>query len=250
MCIALDNVIVSCPVVQSALIGGSGEITTSTREDAEKILNQLKYGSLPITLSIESSRTVSATLGANSVQASIVAGMVGLIIVALFMIIYYRLPGLLATIALIIYAIIIYAVHKFVPITLTLSGIAGFILSIGLAVDANVLIFARLKEELRNKRSLLRAVDAGFDEAWPAIRDSSASTLITSAILFVFGNSFGVSLIKGFALTLALGILLSLFTAVVVTRTFLRLIVRNGALQSLWLYEISNDPDLQEQSAV
>lgn len=250
MCIVLDNVIVSCPVVQSALVGGSGEITTNSREDAEKILNQLKYGSLPITLSIESSRTVSATLGANSVQASILAGMVGLIVVAVFMIIYYRLPGLIATVALIIYAIVIYAVHKFIPITLTLSGIAGFILSIGLAVDANILIFARLKEELRNKRSLLRAVDVGFDEAWPAIRDSSASTLITSAILFVFGNSFGVSLIKGFALTLALGILLSLFTAVVVTRTFLRLIVRNGSLQSLWLYEINKDPDLQEQSVV
>lgn len=250
MCIVLDNVIVSCPVVQSALVGGSGEITTNSREDAEKILNQLKYGSLPITLSIESSRTVSATLGANSVQASILAGMVGLIVVAVFMIIYYRLPGLIATVALIIYAIVIFAVHKFIPITLTLSGIAGFILSIGLAVDANILIFARLKEELRNKRSLLRAVDVGFDEAWPAIRDSSASTLITSAILFVFGNSFGVSLIKGFALTLALGILLSLFTAVVVTRTFLRLIVRNGSLQSLWLYEINKDPDLQEQSVV
>jgi preprotein translocase subunit SecD len=247
MCIVLDNVVVSCPVVQSALIGGSGEITTSTREDAEKILNQLKYGSLPITLSIESSRTVSATLGANSVQASIVAGMVGLIIVALFMMIYYRLPGVLATVALIIYTIIIYAVHKVIPITLTLSGIAGFILSIGLAVDANVLIFARLKEELRNKRSLLRAVDAGFDEAWPAIRDSSASTLITSAILFVFGNSFGVSLIKGFALTLALGILLNLFTAVVVTRTFLRLVVRVKAAQSLWFYEIDSDTDLREQ---
>lgn len=247
MCIVLDNTIVSCPVVQSALIGGSGEITTNTRDDAEKILNQLKYGSLPVTLTIESSRTVSATLGANSVQASIVAGLVGLIVVAVFMVIYYRLPGLLATIALIIYTIIIFAVHKLVPITLTLSGIAGFILSIGLAVDANVLIFARLKEELRNKRSFLRAVESGFDEAWPAIRDSSASTLITSAILFVFGNSFGVSLIKGFALTLALGILLNLFTAVVVTRTFLRLVVRSDAAHAPWLYETGSDPDVAQQ---
>jgi len=245
----LDNTVVSCPVIQSALVGGSGEITTNTREDAEKILNQLKYGSLPVTLSIESSRTVSATLGANSVQASIVAGLVGLIIVAVFMVVYYRLPGLLATVALIIYTIIIFAVHKLVPITLTLSGIAGFILSIGLAVDANVLIFARLKEELRNKRSFLRAVEAGFDEAWPAIRDSSASTLITSAILFLFGNSFGVSLIKGFALTLALGILLNLFTAVVVTRTFLRMVVRNESAHATWLYEVGSDPDVSEQPA-
>lgn len=247
MCIVLDNVVVSCPVIQSALIGGSGEITTGTREDAEKILNQLKYGSLPVTLTIDSSRTVSATLGANSVAASTTAGIVGLIVVALFMILYYRLPGLLATLALVIYTIIIFAIHKLVPITLTLSGIAGFILSIGLAVDANVLIFARLKEELRNKRSLLRAIESGFEEAWPAIRDSSASTLITSAILFVFGNSFGVSLIKGFALTLALGILLNLFTAVVVTRTFLRLVVKLQAAQNLWLYEIDSTSDLREQ---
>lgn len=247
MCIALDNVIVSCPVIQSALVGGSGEITSATREEAEQILNQLKYGSLPVTLTIESSRTVSATLGANSVAASIVAGLVGLIVVGLFMMLYYRLPGVLATIALVIYTVIIFAIHKLVPITLTLSGIAGFILSVGLAVDANVLIFARLKEELRNKRSLARAVEAGFEEAWPAIRDSSASTLITSAILFVFGNSFGVSLIKGFALTLALGVLLNLFTAVVVTRTFLRLVVRAKAAQSLWLYEIDSETDLREQ---
>ena len=247
MCIVLDNVVVSCPVIQSALVGGSGEITTGSREDAEKILNQLKYGSLPVTLTIESSRTVSATLGANSVAASTTAGFVGLIVVALFMIFYYRLPGVLATVALIIYTIIIFAVHKLIPITLTLSGIAGFILSIGLAVDANVLIFARLKEELRNKRSLLRAIESGFEEAWPAIRDSSASTLITSAILFVFGNSFGVSLIKGFALTLALGILLNLFTAVVVTRTFLRLVVKLNAAQNLWLYEIDSTTDLREQ---
>lgn len=247
MCIVLDNTVVSCPVIQSALVGGSGEITTGSREDAEKILNQLKYGSLPVTLSIESSRTVSATLGANSVAASTTAGIVGLIVVALFMIFYYRLPGVLATVALMIYTVIIFAVHKLVPITLTLSGIAGFILSIGLAVDANVLIFARLKEELRNKRSLLRAIEAGFEEAWPAIRDSSASTLITSAILFVFGNSFGVSLIKGFALTLALGILLNLFTAVVVTRTFLRLVVKLNAAQNLWLYEIDSSTDLREQ---
>jgi preprotein translocase subunit SecD len=176
---------------------------------------------------------------------------VGLIVVAIFMVLYYRLPGVLATLALIIYSVIIFAIHKLVPITLTLSGIAGFILSIGLAVDANVLIFARLKEELRNRRSLARAVEAGFEEAWPAIRDSSMSTLITSAILFMFGNSFGVSLIKGFSLTLALGILLNLFTAVIVTRTFLRMVVQTEFAQSLWLYEIDDDNHAspQEQGA-
>lgn len=251
MCIVLDNVVVSCPVIQDALIGGNGEISTNTREDAETILNQLKYGSLPITLAVESSRTVSATLGANSVQASIVAGLVGLIIVAIFMVIYYRLPGVLATLALVVYALLIFAIHKWVPITLTLSGIAGFILSIGLAVDANVLIFARLKEELRNGRSLGRAVEAGFDEAWPAIRDSSMSTLITSFILFMFGNSFGVSLIKGFALTLGLGVLLNLFTAVIVTRTFLRMVIQLNAAQSLWFYEIDDQaPPASGEAAV
>jgi len=250
MCIVLDNVVVSCPVIQDALIGGNGEISTNTREDAETILNQLKYGSLPITLAVESSRTVSATLGANSVQASIVAGLVGLVIVALFMIVYYRLPGLLATLALALYALLIFAIHKLVPITLTLSGIAGFILSIGLAVDANVLIFARLKEELRNGRSLGRAVEAGFDEAWPAIRGSSMSTLITSFILFMFGNSFGVSLIKGFALTLGLGVLLNLFTAIIVTRTYLRMVVQLDAAQSLWLYEIDDQAQPASGEAV
>lgn len=245
MCIVLDNVVFSCPVVQAALIGGSGEITTNTRADAERIYNQLKYGALPIGLQVESSRTVSATLGQDSVDASIRAGIIGLSVVALFMIFFYRMPGVLAVIALLIYTAISFAIYKLIPITLTLPGIAGFILSIGLAVDANVLIFARLKEELRKGRSLRVAVDAGFDEAWPAIRDSSASTIITSMILFVFGNSFGVSLIVGFALTLSLGVILSLFTAVVVTRTLLRLVGPIDALQNPWLYDVTDAAALQ-----
>jgi preprotein translocase subunit SecD len=152
------------------------------------------------------------------------------------MILYYRLPGLLAVVALLIYTALNFALYRLIPITLTLPGIAGFILSIGLAVDANVLIFARLKEELRRKKELRVAVELGFNEAWSAIRDSSVSTLITSAILWLFGNSLGVSLIKGFAFTLGLGIILSLFTAVVMTRTFLRLIVPLNP--SLWFFEI------------
>jgi len=247
MCIVLDGVVFSCPTIQATLVGGSGEITTGTRADAERIYNQLKYGALPVTFDIESSRTVSATLGQDSVQASIIAGAVGLIVVALFMLLYYRLPGLLATVALLIYTAISFALYRLIPITLTLAGIAGFILSIGLAVDANVLIFARLKEELRRGKSLRAAVEAGFDEAWPAIRDSNASTLITSAILFIFGNSFGVSIIKGFALTLGLGILVSLFTAITVTRTFLRLIVPLRLAQNPWMYEIDEAPGLEGQ---
>jgi preprotein translocase subunit SecD len=225
MCIVLDNRVQSCPVIQSALVNGSGEITTATQQDAQNIYTQLKFGALPVSFDVESNRTVSATLGQDSVRVSIVAGVVGLVVVALFMILYYRLPGLLATLALLIYTAITFAFYRLIPITLTLAGIAGFILSIGLAVDANVLIFARLKEELRRGKSLRTAVEAGFDEAWPAIRDSNASTLITSAILYLFGNRFGVSIIKGFALTLGLGIVISLFTAITVTRTFLRLIV-------------------------
>jgi preprotein translocase subunit SecD len=245
MCIVLDNVVNSCATIQSALLGGSGQITTGTRAEAERLYTQLKYGALPVALQVESSRTVSATLGQDSVNASLLAGAVGLIIVALFMILYYRLPGVLATLALLIYTAISFALYRLIPITLTLAGIAGFILSIGLAVDANVLIFARLKEELRRGKSLRNAVEAGFSEAWPAIRDSNASTLITSAILFLFGNSFGVSIIKGFALTLGLGIIISMFTAIVVTRTFLRLIVPLQMAQNPWMFELEAAPGLE-----
>ena len=245
MCIVLDNVVFSCPVIQQALVGGSGEITTRTQADAERIYNELKYGALPVRLDVESNRTVSATLGQDSVAASILAGVVGLVVVALFMLLFYRLPGVLATIALLIYTGIVFAFYRLIPITLTLAGIAGFILSIGLAVDANVLIFARLKEELRRGKSLRAAVEAGFNEAWPAIRDSNASTLITSAILYFFGNSFGVSIIKGFALTLGLGIIVSLFTAITVTRTFLRLIVPLGFAQNPWMFELEEAPGLE-----
>jgi len=247
MCIVLDNVVNSCATIQSALIGGSGEITTATRAEAERLFTQLKYGALPVALQVESSRTVSATLGQDSVNASLLAGAVGLVIVALFMILYYRLPGVLATVALLIYTALSFALYRLIPITLTLAGIAGFILSIGLAVDANVLIFARLKEELRHGKSLRAAVEAGFSEAWPAIRDSNASTLITSAILFLFGNSFGVSIIKGFALTLGLGIVVSLFTAITVTRTFLRLIVPLRMAQNPWMFELESAPGLERE---
>jgi preprotein translocase subunit SecD len=245
MCIVLDNTVFSCPVIQQPLVGGSGQITTQTAADATRIFNQLKYGALPVRLDVESNRTVSATLGQDSVAASELAGVVGLIVVALFMLLYYRLPGLLATIALLIYTALVFAFYRLIPITLTLAGIAGFILSIGLAVDANVLIFARLKEELRRGKSLRMAVEAGFDEAWPAIRDSNASTLITSAILYFFGNSFGVSIIKGFALTLGLGIIISLFTAITVTRTLLRLIVSLPWAQNPWMFELEEAPGLE-----
>ncbi|HEU4322119.1 MAG TPA: protein translocase subunit SecD [Roseiflexaceae bacterium] len=246
MCIVLDNVVYSCPQIQSPLVNGSGEITTSTREDMEQIFSQLKYGALPVSLVVESSRTVSASLGQDSVDASLLAGIVGLAVVGLFMILYYRLPGVLATIALLIYTALSFAIYKTIPVTLTLAGIAGFIISLGMAVDANVLIFARLKEELRRGRTMRFALDAAFKEAWPAIRDSSVATLITSVILFMFGNSFGVSIIKGFALTLGLGTVLSLFTAVVVTNTLLRLIASLRFAQNPWMFELDRAPGLDQ----
>lgn len=236
MCIVLDNTVVSCPQVNAALTDGSGIIETNSVEDRDAILNQLKYGALPIPLVVETTRTITATLGQESVRASIVAGSVGLIVVALFMVLFYRFPGVLATLALIIYTLISFAIYRFVPITLTLPGIAGFILSIGLAVDANVLIFARLREEYRRGRDIRSALELGFKESWPAIRDSSVSTLITCAVLFVFGSNFGVSIIQGFALTLGLGILVSLFTAIVVTRTFLRLSAPLFTESRAWLF--------------
>jgi preprotein translocase subunit SecD len=245
MCIVLDNVVVSCPIIQSALIDGSGEITVQDRAAVDQLYNQLRYGALPTSLSVESSRSVSATLGEDSVNASVIAGIVGLTVVVLFMLLYYRLPGFLAVVALMIYTAITFALYKLIPVTLTSAGIAGFILSIGVAVDANVLIFARLKEELRKGKGLRPAIEAGFEEAWPAIRDSSVATLITSTILFLFGNSFGVSIVTGFALTLGLGIIISLFTAVVVTRTLLRLIVPLRFVQNPWLFELEEAAGLE-----
>lgn len=246
MCIVLDNKIISCPQINAALTDGSGIIEMNDTAQRDLLLNQLKYGALPVPLEIETSRTVSATLGQDSVNTSIVAGIAGLLVVALFMVLFYRMPGALAALALLIYTGISFAIYRLIPITLTLPGIAGFILSIGLAVDANVLIFARLREEYRRGRDIRAALELGFDESWPAIRDSSVSTLITSIVLFLFGNSFGVSIIKGFALTLGLGIIISLFTAVVVTRTFLRLAAPLFTERHAWLYGIDRRTSVSE----
>ncbi len=250
MAIILDNQVQSVATIQDTL-PGEGQISTGSIADRDAIFNVLKYGSLPVPFEVQSSRSVSATLGDASIRSSQIAGVIGLLAVALFMLAYYRLPGLVADLALMIYTAISFALYRFVPITLTLAGIAGFILSIGLAVDANVLIFSRLKEELRRGLPLATAVERGFDEAWPSIRDSNASTLITSLILYWFGSSFGVSIIKGFAITLALGIIVSLFTAVVITRTFLRMIVASGRFRNPALYAVGDlsAPQLNQSSA-
>jgi preprotein translocase subunit SecD len=237
MPIVLDKKVISSPSIQGPIPGGSGEITGVTLNEARVLAVQIKYGALPVALRVLETRKISATLGQDAIDKSFVAGAVGLGLVILFMLVYYRLPGLVADLALIVYSLVTAAVFKLVPVTLTLAGIAGFILSIGMAVDANVLIFARLKEELRSGKTLAAAVEAGFDHAWPSIRDSNASTLMTCAILFWFGSTFGgASIIKGFALTLAIGVLISLFSAILVTRTFLRAIIRTGPAQSKWAF--------------
>jgi preprotein translocase subunit SecD len=224
--IVLDKTLISAPRVDSAITTGSGVITGSfTYQSANQLAVQLRYGSLPIPLKVIESRTVGPTLGQDSLRKSTMAGVIGLIVVVLFMAIYYRLPGFLADLALLVYASVTFALFKFIPVTLTLPGVAGFVLSVGVAVDANVLIFERMKEELRSGRTVYQAIDMGFSRAWPSIRDSNISTLITCLILYWFGNTFGASIVKGFSLTLALGVLVSLFTAITVTRTFLHVVL-------------------------
>ena len=227
MCIVLDNVVQSCPSIRQPLPSGEGVITMGQGgiDAANTLVNVLRYGALPIALEIAQSRTIGPTLGEDSIRASIIAGLIGLMVVALFMMLYYRLPGVIAVVALLLYATILLALFKLLGVVLTLPGIAGFILSVGVAVDANILIFERLREELRNGRRLSTAVSVGFERAWTSIRDSNISTLITCGILFWFGNAFGASVVKGFAVTLALGVFVSLFTAVFVTRLFLHLVL-------------------------
>jgi len=221
LCIVLDNRVISCPRIQTAITDGSARITGDfTLEEARSLAIQLRYGALPVPLRVETTRSVGPTLGQDSVQKSVRAGAIGLCAVLFFMLVYYRLPGLLAALALIIYALLNFALFKLIPVTLTLPGITGFLLSTGMAVDANILIFERMKEELRWGRSLSAAINAGFDRAWTSIRDSNLSTIITCVILYWFGSNFGASVVRGFAITLFIGVVISMFTAVTVTRTF------------------------------
>jgi len=223
--IVLDGEVISSAVIREP-IRDRGQITGNfTREEARSLVIQLKYGALPVPLKVVENRTVGPTLGKDSVDRSLRAGIIGLGVVMFFMLAYYRLPGLLANLALLIYTAIVLAIFKLLPVVLTLAGIAGFILSIGMAVDANILIFERMKEELRAGKVLHSAIDTGWSRAWPSIRDSNFSTLITCVILFWFGNQFGASIVKGFALTLAIGVLVSMFTAIVVTRMLLHLVL-------------------------
>lgn len=211
------------PTVES-VISNRGQITGLSLNEATTLSQQLNAGRLPVPLEVIYEQTVSPTLGSDFVTLSLKAGIIGLALVLFFMIIYYRIPGLVASFALLFYAAITLALFKLIPVTLTLAGIGGFILSIGMAVDANVLIFERMKEELQKGRTLGSATEAGFNRAWSAIRDSNITTFIVCAILFWVGSTVAAGAsVQGFAVTLFLGVAVSMFTAIVVTRTIMRL---------------------------
>lgn len=245
MSIVIDKVVISSPIV-NAPISSQGQIEGIPASEVDSLVVQLKAGSLAVPLEVVQSRLVGPTLGQDSIDKSLIAGGVGLAIVALFMVIYYRLPGVISVLALGIYTILVLALFKVIPVTLTLAGIAGFILSIGMAVDANVLIFARLKEELRTGKPLPIAIEAGFAHAWPSIRDSNITSMLTSAILYWFGQYSGASVVTGFALTLFVGVAVSMFTAYTVSRTFLRLLLGKMPVDNHWWYGVESTPSLEQ----
>jgi preprotein translocase subunit SecD len=233
-------------------ITDTGQTTGLSLNDAKRLKTFLNNGAFPIQMKVVQQQDVDATLGDQAVLHSVQAGLVAMLLIMAFMTLYYRLPGLLASVALVIYTAVVLAIFKIGlpgsgPVTLTLAGIAAFVLSVGMAVDANILIFERTKEELRNGRSLIPAVNAGFDRAWTSIRDSNVSTLITTAILYWMGNAFASTLIKGFALTLAIGVIISLFSAITVTRSFLRLATATPLARRLWLWT-DDTPDVDERT--
>ena len=280
--IFLDGSPLSTPTVQNAITDGKAIITGQfTVKEAKELVSRLNSGALPVPIHLISQQNVGASLGKDSIQKSVVAGLIGLLMIALFMLVYYRLPGLLAVFALAIYALLTFAIFKIGisvtavllvgvflmlaltsswwfgvlggatylilmllgglhPVTLTLAGIAGFILSIGMAVDANILIFERTKEELRLGKDVNKALEDGFNRAWLSIRDSNASSLITTLILYIFGTPA----IKSFAETLAIGIIISLFTAITVTRTFLKMFIGHNILAHPWLFGVTKKREL------
>lgn len=231
MAIFFDGELQSAPVIREPIYGGKAQISGGDSgfeySEAERMVNLLNAGALPVPAKIVEENTVGPTLGADSIAKSKFAGAIGLGFVMLFMLLVYRLPGLIADIALIIYSVILLALFKAIPVTLTLAGIAGFILSIGMAVDANILIFERMKEELRAGRNLFTAINSGFDRAFTSIFDSNMTTIITSVILYMLGSS----IVKGFALTLAIGVVVSMFSAITITKNFMHLIFGTGELK-------------------
>ena len=239
--IVLDSTVISAPVIQSAISGGTVQITNESqigglpRTEVDNIVNVLRFGSLPFPVEELASDTIDPTLGAEFLARSLIAGAIAIGLVILFMLIHYRLPGAVASFALLYYSVVVLAIFRLIPVVLTLAGIAGFVLSIGMAVDANILIFERTKEELRLGKSLPQAIEAGFNRAWNSILDSNVSSLITASILYFFGSS----VIQGFALVLIIGVLTSMFSAIFVTRTILRLVVRQDWSRRAGLYGVS-----------
>ena len=245
----LDGAELIAPVVRQPITTGTAIIEGGfTLDRANDISLQLEGGRLPIPITLIQERGVDAILGADSLAKSVVAGMVGLALVFLFMTLYYRVPGLVASVALLLYATMVLAIFKLLPVTLTLSGVAATILSVGMAVDANVLIFERMKDELRNGRTLISAINIGFNRAWPAIRDSNVSTLITCGILFYFSNQLGTTIVQGFAVTLAIGVMVSMFSAIVISRTILRVIASTRLSRHLGAFVPTGAADMPQQA--
>jgi len=240
--ITLDGTVITAPTINEAIPNGQVQISAGgiggfPAKEANSLVTVLKFGSLPFPIQELSSEQISATLGEQFLNQSLVAGFVGISLVILFMLLYYRLPGVVASFALIYYTIVMLAIFRLIPVTLTLAGIAGFVLSVGMAVDANILIFERMKEELRVGKSLPAAVEAGFNRAWNSILDSNVSSLITATILYAFGSS----VIRGFALVLILGVLTSMFSAIVVTRSIMRVLVRQDWARRARLFGLRDD---------
>jgi preprotein translocase subunit SecD len=240
--ITLDGTVISAPVINEPIpangpIQINGGSSGFAPQEANDLVTVLKFGSLPFPIEEVSSEQISATLGDQFLSQSLFAGALGILLVVAFMLLFYRLPGVVAAFALIYYTIVVYAIFRFVPVTLTLAGIAGFVLSVGMAVDANILIFERMKEELRLGKSLPAACEAGFNRAWNSILDSNVSSLITATILYAIGSST----IRGFALVLIIGVVVSMFSAIVVTRSILRVIVRREWARKASLWGLQDD---------
>jgi preprotein translocase subunit SecD len=238
--IVLDGHVISAPQINEAIPGGNVQISQPgiggyPLKEATDLVTVLQFGSLPFPIKELSNVTISATLGEQFLSQSLLAGAIGIFLVMLFMLIYYRLPGAIASFALVYYSLVVLALFRLIPVTLTLAGVAGFVLSIGMAVDANILIFERMKEEMRVGKSLPAAVEAGFGRAWNSILDSNVSSLITATILYLFGSST----IRGFAFVLIIGVLVSMFSAIVVTRSILRWVVARGWSRKASLYGVT-----------
>ena len=250
MAIFFNGELQSAPVIREPITGGRAQISGGDNgfavDEAKKMVDLLNAGALPVPAKIIEENTVGPTLGADSIAKSKVAGAIGLGFVMIFMALYYRAPGLIADVALIIYGIMLFALFKAIPVTLTLAGIAGFILSIGMAVDANILIFERTKEELRAGRTLFTAINSGFDRAFTSIFDSNMTTIITCIILY----HFGTSIVRGFALTLAIGVIVSMFSAITITKNFMHLCFGTGKLKNPAMFGLKEEEINAEYQAV